>query len=156
MNYGLNEYANNIIWAIGDACEENGLPHPTVLATCHMLGVDDVWAVGGGQAIALLAYGDDEPITGEEALEPVDIITGPGNVFVAAAKRAVQGVVGIDAEAGPTEIAILADETANPVYVAYDLISQAEHDPMAASVLITDSEDFAAAVNAEVLSLIHI
>ncbi|ACP33218.1 histidinol dehydrogenase [Corynebacterium aurimucosum] len=130
--------------------EFGGLPHPTVLATCHMLGVDDVWAVGGGQAIGLLAYGDDEPVTGEEALEPVDIITGPGNVFVAAAKRAVQGAVGIDAEAGPTEIAILADETANPVYVAYDLISQAEHDPMAASVLITDSEDFAAAVNAEV------
>lgn len=94
--------------------EFGGLPHPTVLATCHMLGVDEVWAVGGGQAIALLAYGDDEPMTGEEALEPVDIITGPGNVFVAAAKRAVQGVVGIDAEAGPTEIAILADETANP------------------------------------------
>ncbi|MCG7275031.1 histidinol dehydrogenase [Corynebacterium singulare] len=127
-----------------------GLPHPTVLATCHMLGVDEVWAVGGGQAIALLAYGDDEPATGEEALEPVDIITGPGNVFVAAAKRAVQGVVGIDAEAGPTEIAILADDTANPVYVAYDLISQAEHDPMAASVLITDSEELAEAVGAEV------
>ncbi|KHO29100.1 histidinol dehydrogenase [Corynebacterium minutissimum] len=127
-----------------------GLPHPTVLATCHMLGVDEVWAVGGGQAIALLAYGDDEPATGEEALEPVDIITGPGNVFVAAAKRAVQGVVGIDAEAGPTEIAILADDTANPVYVAYDLISQAEHDPMAASVLITASEKLAEAVAAEV------
>lgn len=127
-----------------------GLPHPTVLATCHMLGVDEVWAVGGGQAIALMAYGDDEPATGEEALEPVDIITGPGNVFVAAAKRAVQGVVGIDAEAGPTEIAILADDTANPVYVAYDLISQAEHDPMAASVLITASEELAEAVAAEV------
>lgn len=127
-----------------------GLPHPTVLATCHMLGIEEVWAVGGGQAIALLAYGDDEPATGEEALEPVDIITGPGNVFVAAAKRAVHGVVGIDAEAGPTEIAIVADDTANPVFVAYDLISQAEHDPMAASVLITDSEDLAKAVNAEV------
>lgn len=127
-----------------------GLPHPTVLATCHMLGIEEVWAVGGAQAIALLAYGDDEPATGEEALEPVDIITGPGNVFVAAAKRAVHGVVGIDAEAGPTEIAIVADDTANPVFVAYDLISQAEHDPMAASVLITDSEDLAKAVNAEV------
>ncbi|OFR64180.1 histidinol dehydrogenase [Corynebacterium sp. HMSC078H07] len=130
--------------------EFGGLPHPTVLATCHMLGIEEVWAVGGGQAIALLAYGDDEPSTGEEALEPVDIITGPGNVFVAAAKRAVHGVVGIDAEAGPTEIAIVADDTANPVFVAYDLISQAEHDPMAASVLITDSEDLAKAVNAEV------
>ena len=127
-----------------------GLPHPTVLATCHMLGIEEVWAIGGAQAIALLAYGDDEPATGEEALEPVDIITGPGNVFVAAAKRAVHGVVGIDAEAGPTEIAIVADDTANPVFVAYDLISQAEHDPMAASVLITDSEDLAKAVNTEV------
>lgn len=130
--------------------EFGGLPHPTVLATCHMLGIEEVWAIGGAQAIALLAYGDDEPATGEEALEPVDIITGPGNVFVAAAKRAVHGVVGIDAEAGPTEIAIVADDTANPVFVAYDLISQAEHDPMAASVLITDSEDLAKAVNAEV------
>lgn len=130
--------------------EFGGLPHPTVLATCHMLGIEEVWAIGGAQAIALLAYGDDEPATGEEALEPVDIITGPGNVFVAAAKRAVHGVVGIDAEAGPTEIAIVADDTANPVFVAYDLISQAEHDPMAASVLITDSEDLAKAVNTEV------
>lgn len=125
--------------------DHGGLPHPTVLATCYMLGVEEVWAVGGGQAVALLAYGDVK-----QDLDPVDMITGPGNIFVAAAKRAVRGVVGTDAEAGPTEIAILADETANPVYVAYDLISQAEHDPMAASVLITASESMAQQVQQEV------
>lgn len=125
--------------------EFGGLPHPTVLATCYILGVDEVWAVGGAQAIALLAYGDDSA-----ALEPVDIITGPGNIFVTAAKRLVRGIVGTDAEAGPTEIAILADKTADPIYVAYDLISQAEHDPMAASVLITDSPELAEQVRLEV------
>ena len=130
--------------------EFGGLPHPTVLATCHILGVDEVWAVGGAQAIALLAYGDDAPATGEDALDPVDMITGPGNVFVAAAKRAVRGVVGTDAEAGPTEIAVIADDSAAPVFVALDLISQAEHDPMAASVLITASPQLAQAVDAEV------
>lgn len=120
-------------------------PHPTILAACYLLGVDEVWAVGGGQAIALMAYGDDEA-----GLEPVDMITGPGNIYVTAAKRLVRSVVGIDSEAGPTEIAILADDSADPVWVAYDLISQAEHDVMAASVLITDSEKLAAAVNREV------
>lgn len=120
-----------------------GWPHPTVLAACSLLGVDEIWAVGGGQAIALMAYGDDD-------LEPVDLITGPGNIFVTAAKRLCRSVVGIDAEAGPTEIAVLADATANPVAVAYDLISQAEHDPMAASVLITDSVELADAVDREV------
>ncbi|QCB28761.1 histidinol dehydrogenase [Corynebacterium endometrii] len=125
--------------------EFGGQPHPVVLATCHILGITEVWAVGGAQAVALLAYGDDA-----QGLEPVDMVTGPGNIFVTAAKRLVNGVVGIDSEAGPTEIAIIADDSANPVYVAYDLISQAEHDPMAASVLITDSEEFAAAVNKEV------
>jgi len=120
-----------------------GWPHPTVLAACSLLGVEEIWAVGGGQAIALMAYGDDE-------LEPVDLITGPGNIFVTAAKRLCRSVVGIDAEAGPTEIAVLADCTAKPVAVAYDLISQAEHDPMAASVLITDSAELADAVDREV------
>ncbi|WP_313511857.1 histidinol dehydrogenase [Corynebacterium variabile] len=120
-----------------------GWPHPTVLAACSLLGVEEIWAVGGGQAIALMAYGDD-------LLEPVDLITGPGNIFVTAAKRLCRSVVGIDAEAGPTEIAVLADCTANPVAVAYDLISQAEHDPMAASVLITDSAELADAVDREV------
>ena len=124
--------------------EFGGLPHPTVLAVCQMLGVDEVW-VGGGQAIALMAYGDDDA-----ELAPVDMITGPGNIFVTAAKRLVRGVVGTDAEAGPTEIAIIADDTANPVYVAYDLISQAEHDPMAASVLITASPSLAQRVKTEV------
>lgn len=137
--------ATSLVVASPPQKEFGGLPHPTVLATCHILGVDEVWAVGGAQAIALLAYGDDAA-----ELEPVDIITGPGNVFVTAAKRLVRGVVGTDAEAGPTEIAILADKTANPVYVAFDLISQAEHDPMAASVLITDSPELAEAVHGEV------
>lgn len=121
----------------------SGWPHPTILAACGILGVSEVWAVGGAQAIALLAYGDED-------LEPVDLITGPGNIYVTAAKRLVRGVVGIDAEAGPTEIAIVADHTADPVAVAYDLISQAEHDVMAASVLITPDAALAEKVNAEV------
>ncbi|MFH0410872.1 histidinol dehydrogenase [Corynebacterium sp. L4756] len=137
--------ASTLVVASPPQKEFGGLPHPTVLATCAMLGVDEVWAVGGAQGIALLAYGDDEA-----ELEPVDMITGPGNIFVTAAKRLVRGLVGTDAEAGPTEIAVLADDSANPVYVAYDLISQAEHDPMAASVLITDSEELANQVSAEI------
>ncbi|WP_306509872.1 histidinol dehydrogenase, partial [Corynebacterium xerosis] len=122
-----------------------GWPHPTILAACALLGVTEVWAVGGGQAVALLSYGDEG-----EGLEPVDMVTGPGNIFVTAAKRLCRSVVGIDSEAGPTEIAILADATADPVAVAYDLISQAEHDVMAASVLITDSPELAEAVDREV------
>ncbi|WP_308571873.1 histidinol dehydrogenase [uncultured Corynebacterium sp.] len=137
--------AESLVVASPPQKEFGGLPHPTVLAVCQMLGVDEVWAVGGGQAVALMAYGDDDA-----GLAPVDMITGPGNIFVTAAKRLVRGVVGTDAEAGPTEIAIIADDTANPVYVAYDLISQAEHDPMAASVLITASPSLAQRVNAEV------
>ncbi|WP_211217325.1 histidinol dehydrogenase [Aestuariimicrobium kwangyangense] len=120
-----------------------GLPHPNILGLCHLLGVDEVYAVGGAQAIAMFALGV------EGLCDRVDMVTGPGNIYVAAAKRLLRGVVGIDAEAGPTEIAILADHTANPVHVAADLISQAEHDPMAASVLVTDSEDLARAVEAE-------
>ncbi|HEX2904068.1 MAG TPA: histidinol dehydrogenase [Jatrophihabitans sp.] len=123
----------------------DGRPHPTILAACALLGVDEVYAVGGAQSVALLAYGDEEL-----GIEPVDIITGPGNVYVAAAKRLLRGVVGIDAEAGTTEIAVLADATADPVHVAADLISQAEHDPAAASVLVTDSVELADAVDAEV------
>lgn len=137
--------ASTLIVASPPQKEFGGLPHPTVLATCAILGVDEVWAVGGAQGIALLAYGDDEA-----ELEPVDMVTGPGNIFVTAAKRLVRGLVGTDSEAGPTEIAVLADASANPVYVAYDLISQAEHDPMAASVLITDSETLSDAVAKEV------
>lgn len=122
---------------------DTGHPHPTILGACSLLGIDEVYAVGGGQAIAMLGYG----IEGE--VEPVDMITGPGNVWVTAAKRLLRGQVGIDAEAGPTEIAILADDTADPAHVAADLISQAEHDPMAASVLVTDSEALVEAVEAE-------
>lgn len=121
--------------------EFDGWPHPVTLAACRLLGITEVWAVGGAQAIALMAYGDDEA-----GLEPVDMVTGPGNIFVAAAKRLVNGVVGIDAEAGPSEIAVIADSSANAEYVALDLISQAEHDEQAASVLITDSAALASEV----------
>lgn len=136
----------------------DGLPHPTILAACALLGVTEVYAVGGAQAIAMFAYGaacetaDDEAasVNGTVLCEPVDVVTGPGNIYVAAAKRAVRGVVGIDAEAGPTEIAILADEQANPEFVAADLLSQAEHDPHAGSVLITTSVKLADVVDAAV------
>ena len=127
--------------------EFGGLPHPTILAACALLGVTEVLAAGGAQAIALLAHGADDLGDGR-ALQGVDLVTGPGNVYVAAAKRLVRGRVGIDAEAGPTEIAILADGTADPAFVAADLISQAEHDPMAASVLVTPSEALVGAVEA--------
>ncbi|MCD4549887.1 histidinol dehydrogenase [Schaalia sp. lx-260] len=120
--------------------EYEGLPHPTILAACALLGINEVWAIGGAQAIAAFAYGITD---GHDTLEPVDVVTGPGNIYVAAAKRALQGTIGIDAEAGTTEIAILADDTADPRYVAADLISQAEHDPAAASVLITSSAKLA-------------
>ncbi|MBF6299898.1 histidinol dehydrogenase [Nocardia amamiensis] len=123
-----------------------GLPHPTILAAARLLEVDEVWAVGGAQGIALLSYGGVD--TDGAQLEPVDLITGPGNIYVTAAKRLCRGLVGIDAEAGPTEIAILADATADPVHVAADLISQAEHDVLAASVLVTDSAQLADAVDA--------
>ncbi|WP_207843692.1 histidinol dehydrogenase [Williamsia soli] len=125
-----------------------GLPHPTILAACALLGVTEVWAVGGAQAVALLTYGGTD--TDGTDLEPVDLITGPGNIYVTAAKRLCRSVVGIDSEAGPTEIAILADDSANPVNVAADMISQAEHDVMAASVLVTDSAALADAVDAEI------
>ena len=125
--------------------DHGGLPHPVILAACALLGVDEVYAVGGAQSIALLAYGD-----AGQGIEPVDMVTGPGNIYVAAAKRLLRGVVGIDAEAGPTEIAVLADATADPVHVAADLISQAEHDTLAASVLVTDSVALADAVDVEV------
>lgn len=122
--------------------EFGGLPHPTILAACALLGIGEVYAAGGAQALAMFAYG-------AEPCRPVNLITGPGNIYVAAAKRYLQGTVSIDSEAGPTEIAIIADDTADASFVAADLISQAEHDPLAASVLITDSEDLAAAVDAE-------
>ncbi|MCW2513295.1 MAG: histidinol dehydrogenase [Mycobacterium sp.] len=128
--------------------EFHGLPHPTILAAARMLGVEEVWAVGGAQAVALLAHGGTD--TDGAELAPVDMITGPGNIFVTAAKRICRSQVGIDAEAGPTEIAILADHSADPVHIAADLISQAEHDEMAASVLVTTSTELADATDAEV------
>lgn len=119
-----------------------GEVHPTILAACEMLGVEEVYAVGGAQAIAMFAYGVGP-------CERVDMVTGPGNIYVVTAKRLLKGVVGIDSEAGPTEIAVLADDTAQAAYVAADLVSQAEHDPLAASVLVTTSERLADAVDAE-------
>lgn len=120
-----------------------GLPHPTILATCALLGITEVFAVGGAQAIAMFAYGV------EGLCEKADLVTGPGNIYVAAAKRALRGTIGIDSEAGPTEIAILADSSAIASDVAADLISQAEHDVIAAAVLVTDSIELAAAVEIE-------
>lgn len=145
----------SVVLASPPQAEHGGLPHPTILAACGLLGVTEVYAAGGAQAIAMLAYGaapeteaDREASAGGVLCEPVDVIAGPGNVYVAAAKRAVLGDVGIDAEAGPTEIAILADASADPEYVAADLLSQAEHDPNAGSVLITNSPALAEAVDA--------
>jgi histidinol dehydrogenase len=120
-----------------------GLPHPTILATCALLGITEVYAVGGAQAIALFAYGM------KDLCEKCDLVTGPGNIYVAAAKRALRGIIGIDSEAGPTEIAIVADESADPRNVAADLISQAEHDVIAAAVLVTPSLELADAVERE-------
>ncbi|GGT95442.1 histidinol dehydrogenase [Streptomyces violascens] len=122
-----------------------GLPHPTILAACALLGVDEVYAAGGAQAVAMFAYGT----SGEDGCAPANMVTGPGNIWVAAAKRYFTGRIGIDTEAGPTEIAVLADDTADPVHVAADLISQAEHDPLAAAVLVTDSLALAEAVEKE-------
>ncbi|HTK65711.1 MAG TPA: histidinol dehydrogenase [Pseudonocardia sp.] len=127
--------------------EYGGLPHPTILAAAAMLEVDEVWAVGGAQAVALLAYGGTD--TDGSVLDPVDLVTGPGNAYLTAAKRLLRGLIGIDAEAGPTEIAVLADHTADPVHVAADLVSQAEHDPFASSVLVTTSVELADAVDRE-------
>ena len=120
-----------------------GLPHPTILATCALLGITEVYAVGGAQAIAMFAYGV------EGLCEKTDLVTGPGNIYVAAAKRALRGVIGIDSEAGPTEIAVLADSSARATDVAADLISQAEHDVIAAAILVTDSIELAQGVEAE-------
>ena len=123
--------------------EFGGLPHPTILATCALLGITEVYAVGGAQAIALFGYGM------KDLCQKCDLVTGPGNIYVAAAKRALRGIIGIDSEAGPTEIAILADETARASDVAADLISQAEHDVIAAAVLVTPSEKLAREVEVE-------
>jgi histidinol dehydrogenase len=122
--------------------EFGGLPHPAVLAACALLGVTEVHAVGGAQALAMFAYGTEE-------CAPADVITGPGNVYVTAAKRILAGTVGIDGENGPTEIGIIADHTADPVHLAADLIGQAEHDELAACLLITTDPAAPARVDAE-------
>src|SRR5580658_528274 len=122
--------------------DAGGLPHRSVLAACALLGVREVHAAGGAQALAMFAYGTAD-------CAPVDVITGPGNVYVAAAKRVLRGVVGTDGENGPTEVAIIADDSADPVHVAADLIAQAEHDELAACLLITPNADLAGRVVAE-------
>jgi histidinol dehydrogenase len=139
---------DSLVIASPPQAQFGGLPHPTILAAARLLGVEEVWAVGGAQAVALLAYGGTD--TDGAELAPVDMVTGPGNIYVTAAKRICRSQIGIDAEAGPTEIAILADHTADPVHVAADLISQAEHDEMAASVLVTTSVELADATQTEV------
>ncbi len=125
-----------------------GLPHPTILAACALLGIEEVYAVGGAQAIAMFAYGAGP-------CARVDLVTGPGSIHTVTAKRLLKGQVGIDSEAGPTEIAILADDTAEASYVAADLVSQAEHDPLAAAVLVTDSPRLADEVEAELDKQVH-
>jgi histidinol dehydrogenase len=127
----------------------NGRPHPTVLATAALLGVEDVYCMGGPAAIAAFAYG-----LPQIGFEPVNLVTGPGNIYVAAAKRALRGTIGIDSEAGTTEILVLADASANARFIAYDLVSQAEHDEAAASVLVTDSIELANAVINELGDLV--
>ena len=122
--------------------QHNGLPHPSVLAACALLGVTEVHAAGGAQALAMFAYGTED-------CAPADVITGPGNVYVAAAKRVLRGVVGTDGEAGPTEVAIIADDTADPRHVAADLVAQAEHDELAACLLVTTDAALADDVDAE-------
>ncbi len=129
--------------------DNGGAPHEAVLWAAALAGLTEVYAIGGAGAIAAFAYG-----VPEIGLDPVDVVTGPGNVFVAAAKRAVAGVVGIDSEAGTTEILIIADDSADARFVAADLVSQAEHDEAAASVLVTDSIDLVARVTAELERLV--
>ena len=122
--------------------ENNGWPNKTILAACKLLGINEIYSAGGAQAIAMFAYGT-------QSCEPVNLVTGPGNIYVTAAKRLLRGIIGIDSEAGPTEIAILADDTGNASWIAADLISQAEHDVSAAGVLVTTSEELASAVEKE-------
>lgn len=127
-----------------------GLPHPVILAVCALLEIDEVYAIGGAQAVALFAYGIENQIT------PVDMVTGPGNIYVAAAKRALRGRIGIDSEAGPTEILVIADSTAIASEVAADLISQAEHDEAAAAILVTDSAQLLDAVESELVRQVEL
>ncbi|MBG6237947.1 histidinol dehydrogenase [Mycetocola sp. CAN_C7] len=128
--------------------DHGGRVHPTILGAAGLLGIEEIYTMGGASAIGALAYG--VPSLG---LDPVDVVTGPGNIYVAAAKRLVRGVVGIDSEAGTTEILVIADGGADARLVAADLISQAEHDEAAASLLVTDSEDLAGAVAKNLVEL---
>lgn len=138
MNVVPAQVANvpRIVIASPAQAEFGGLPHPSILAAAGLLGVTEVYAIGGASAIAAFAYGVEEI-----GLSPVSMVTGPGNIYVATAKRILRGLIGIDSEAGPTEILIIADKSANPRFLAADLISQAEHDENAAAVLVSDSED---------------
>ena len=131
------------------ACNKEGKVNPAVLVAAKEAGADEVYKVGGAQAIAAMAFGT-------ESIPKVDKITGPGNIFVALAKKAVSGFVSIDSIAGPSEILVLADETANPRYVAADLLSQAEHDEMASAILVTTSKELAEKVSEEVDSFVKI
>jgi histidinol dehydrogenase len=142
MNVVPAQVAEVASLAVASPPQPDGLPHPAVLAACALLGVEEVYAAGGAQAVAMFAYGT-------ASCPRVDLVTGPGNVYVAAAKRLVRGVVGVDAEAGPTEIAVLADGSADPEFVAADLIAQAEHDPLAACLLVTTSAELGDAVDVE-------
>jgi histidinol dehydrogenase len=142
MNVVPAQAANTGSIAVASPPQDDGEPHPVILAACALLGVTEVHAVGGAQALAMFAYGTQD-------CAPADVITGPGNVYVAAAKRVLQGTVGIDGENGPTEIAIIADHTADPAFVAADLIGQSEHDENAACLLITTDEGLLAKVDEE-------
>ena len=124
-----------------------GVANPPVLAAAHIAGVDEIWRIGGAQAVGALAYGTAR-------IAPVDVITGPGNAWVAEAKRQLYGRVGIDMVAGPSEILVVADAANDPVWIAADLLSQAEHDPTSQSILMTDDAGFADAVVAEVEAML--
>ena len=130
-------------------CNKEGKVNPAVLVAAKEAGADEIYKVGGAQAIAAMAFGT-------ESIPKVDKITGPGNIFVALAKKAVSGFVSIDSIAGPSEILVLADETANPRYVAADLLSQAEHDEMASAILVTTSKELAEKVSEEVDAFVKI
>ncbi len=147
MNVVPAQVANvpRIVIASPAQAEYDGLPHPSILAAAELLGVHEVYAIGGASAVAAFAHG-----VAEIGLDPVTMVTGPGNIYVATAKRLLRGKIGIDSEAGPTEILIVADKTANPAFVAADLISQAEHDENAAAVLVTDSRELIDSVSREV------
>ena len=151
MNVVPAQVANVSRLAIASPAQKDfgGRPHPTVLATAGLLGVTEVYSMGGPAAVAAFAYG-----LPQIEMDPVQLVTGPGNIYVTAAKRALRGRIGIDSEAGTTEILVLADASADARLIAYDLVSQAEHDEAAASVLVTDSPELAAAVAAELPALI--